>query len=149
MRILPLLALALAACLVRAAPAPLPKSERGPEQRPVYLAGAMPDRDRLPAGTRAVASRAGWEHLARTLGIRAAPAVNFRTHFLAVHVAASDLRGGIFWVEDGDLRHGLGRRGEDKVAIRFADLDEPPGYLIQSFPRSAVKTVNGAPLPKR
>jgi hypothetical protein len=147
MRVLSLIVLALAACLVRAAPAPLPKSERGPEQRPVYLAGAMPGRDRLPAGTWAVASRTGWEHLARTLGIRAAPAVNFRTHFLAVHVTASDHRGGIFWVEDGDLRFGLGRG--DKVAIRFADLDEPPGYLIQSFPRSAVRTVNGLPLPKR
>jgi hypothetical protein len=148
MRASSLLVLALAG-LAHAAPAPMPKPVRGPEYAPVLLRGYLPQ-DRVPVGEPAVIARqADWETVAKAWGIQGPPKVNFRTHFLFVHV----------WVAPGHAVCAVDGAGDLRAVTRYADpthygggfaISGRPGhrYLIQSFPRSAVKTVNGSPLPK-
>jgi hypothetical protein len=135
-----LLVLALPA-LTHAAPAPS-RPSRGAEQAPVLITGWL--RVERPAGCPPViVRRADWEAFAKALGIGEAPSVNFRTHFLFVHVSEGY----------GPLKCEIDDNGDLRVVV--SDLHditkEPPGpsYLVQSFPRSAVKTVNGLPLPKQ
>jgi hypothetical protein len=141
-RTLPLIAFAVAfAAIAHAAPAPS-RPSRGPEQAPVLLTGYL--RGERPVGNpSAIVRHADWEAFAKVLGIEQPPRVNFRTHFLFVHVSQSysTLKSEID--ENGDLRV--------VVTLLHVITKEPPGpnYLVQSFPRSAVKTVNGLPVPKQ
>jgi hypothetical protein len=142
-RRLSLLALVLAG-MAQAAPAPFQKAA-GPEQAEVNLSGALPDA-RLAAGApAAIVSRADYLSVARAWGIAKPPEVDFRTHFLAVY--ASGAYGSVSFDVDGrgDLRAVVQR-----VSLKCC-LREPGGssFRIKSFPRSAVKTVNGAPLPRK
>ena len=143
MRTFSLLVLAVAG-MAHAAPAPLPRPARGPEYAPVLLRGFLPQ-DRPPAqAPSAIGNQADYQALARAWGIAVPPRVNFRTHFLAVHVTAPFVHIVRFEVDDrGDLR---------PVTQSTAHMRgyEVGGYriLIQSFRRSAVKTVNGLPPPK-
>src|SRR5690348_11893997 len=98
-RILAVAALALAP-LVQAAPVPFPKPAaqadveiRGAYQGPP-LAGVMPQ---------PVTSEAAYRGLAEVLGIKSPPMVDFRTHFLLVHVS-TEYGGPRFVIADGDLR---------------------------------------------
>jgi hypothetical protein len=142
-RLLPLLALSLAA-VAQAAPAPFPKTQRGPEYAPVLLRGFLLQ-DKVPLGDcSAIGNQADYRALARAWGIAQPPRVDFRIHFLAVHVCAPLVHVVRFEADDrGDLR---------AVTQSTAHMYgfEPAGhrFLIRSFPRSAVKTVNGLPLPK-
>jgi hypothetical protein len=128
----------------QAAPAPFPKTQQGPEYAPVLLRGYLPQ-DRPPAGgPSAVGNQADYEALARAWGIAQPPRVNFRTHFLAVHVAAPFVHIVRFEVDDrGDVRPVT-----QSTAHVFGYEVAGHRILIQSFRRSAVKTVNGLPLPK-
>src|SRR4051812_44755558 len=141
-RLLPLLCLSVAIPL-QAAPAPFRRAE--PVQPEVLLRGYLP-KDRLPVGEpRAVGNQADYRALARAWGIaEPLPRVDFRRHFLAVHVTGPFIHVVRWEVDDkGDLR---------PVTRSTAHLSgfEPPGHriLIRSFRRSAVRTVNGLPLPK-
>ena len=142
-RLLPLLALSLAT-VAQAAPAPFPKTQQGPEYAPVLLRGFLLQ-DRPPlCDCSAIGNQADYLALAGAWGIAQPPRVNFRTHFLAVHVCAPLVHVVRFETDGrGDLR---------AVTQSTAHVSgfEPPGhrFLIQSFRRSAVKTVNGLPLPK-
>jgi hypothetical protein len=138
-RTLSLLTLALLG-LAHAAPAPLPR--RGPaEQAPVKITGTLRS-GRLTDAPHAIVTEAEWGEVAKAWGVKDAPHVDFRRHFLAVHV------GGVNRTVRFENRAG------DLVVVDVASEEAPErrpvfGYLIQSFPRSAVKTVNGLPLPKR
>jgi hypothetical protein len=94
-----------------------------------------------------VTSEAAYRGLADALGIKAPPPVNFRTHFLYVHVFTGygppqlQVVGGKLQAVPAPFI--IGGYGAFK---RKEDLS--PRYLIKSFRRSAVKTVNGQPLPK-
>lgn len=138
MRTLSLLVLAVAG-LVHAAPAPLPR--RGPaEQVPVKLTGTLRS-DRLTDAPHVIVTEGEWHAVAKAWGIKDAPPVDFRRHFLAVNVSDNSTSTR-FVIEAGDL-----------VTVEQVGGDVPDGrpilgYLIQSFPRSAVRTVNGRPLPK-
>ena len=82
--------------------------------------------------------------MAQAWHVASPPKVDFRTHFLAVHVASGY---GILRFEidgTGDLR-GVGGHdlGDDLIRGGYG-----PRYLIKSFRRSEVKTVNGLPLPR-
>jgi len=146
-RLLPLLGLPLViAGLAHAAPAPLHKAEAPPPE--VMLTGWLP-RDRVPVGDPcAITCQADWLAVAKAWGIQNPPRVNFRTHFLAVHVWTgqgtarfeADGQGGLRVINeeapDNLYGFGLGRR----VA--------GPRYLIRSFRRSDVTAVKGLPLPR-
>jgi hypothetical protein len=136
--------------LAHAAPAPLPRPVRGPEYAPVLLRGYLP-KERLPVGNPSViACQTDYEAAAKALGIQNPPRVNFRTHFLFINISSG--YGQVTCTVDGN--------GDLRAVTRYADPTHyygggfaisgrsGPCYLIQSFPRSAVKTVNGLPLPK-
>ena len=73
--------------------------------------------------------------------------MDFRTHFLFVHLFTGHCLAGCSVDGDGDLRAAVA----PALTGQFGDLTAQSGtrYLIKSFPRSAVKTVDGLPLPKR
>jgi hypothetical protein len=101
-------------------------------------------RGERPVGSPSVIVRqADWEAFAKVLRIGEPPRVNFRTHFLFVHVSEGY----------GQLKCEIDDNGDLRVVVTDLHVisKEPPGpsYLVQSFPRSPVKTVNGAPLPKQ
>jgi hypothetical protein len=139
---LSLLTLVLAGA-AQAAPAPFHKAQG--EQPEVHLVGALPDA-RLAAGAPAViVSRADYLSVAQAWGITNPPAVDFRTHFLAAH--ASDSYGSASFELDG--------RGDLRVVALPVQLKcglsrmAGARYQIKSFPRSAVRTFNGEPLPRK
>ena len=148
-RLLPLLVLPLVYGLATAAPAPLRKAEAA--QPEVMLTGWLP-RDRVPVGEPgAITCQEDWQTVARAWGIAGPPRVNFRTHFLAVHV----------WTGHGTARFEADGEGGLRVINQeapdnlygnlrgFAILPPSgPRYLIKSFRRSAVKSVKGLPLPR-
>jgi hypothetical protein len=145
-RLLSLAVCLAVASLLRAAPAPIPKPPRGPEQAQVFLTGWLSE-VRLTGRPPVIARQSDYQAVAKALGIQDPPAVNFRTHFLFVDVSPEYPR--VSFVVDGagDLHavpepHLLGQFGGLGALSSYR-------YLIQSFPRSAVKTVNGLPLPKR
>jgi hypothetical protein len=142
-RLLPLVGCLSVAVLLQAAPAPFRKAE--PARPEVLLRGFL-TQDRVPVGEpSAIGNQADYRALARGWGIaEPLPRVDFRTHFLAVHVTGPFVHVVRFEVDDrGDLR---------PVTQSTAHMTgfEPAGhrFVIQSFRRSAVKTVNGLPLPK-
>jgi len=111
------------------------------------LSGRLP-RDRVPAGEpRAITCQEDWRAVAQAWGIAGPPRVDFRTHFLAVHVwdghgmarFQADGEGGLRVIsqEAPDNRSGFG-------GLRVAG----PRYLIRSFRRCDVKSVKGVPLPR-
>src|SRR5262245_52339828 len=138
-RLPPLLGLSLMlAGLAHAAPAPLRKAR--PDQAAVELRGWLRQR---PVGEPcAITCQADWQAAARAWGIQDPPKVDFRTHFLAVHVSA----------DHGAANFDLDGRGDLRIVAQPARLEckQPPGsrYLIKSFRRCDVKTVNGLPLPR-
>src|SRR5262245_52360642 len=138
-RLLPLLGLSLVlAGLAHAAPAPLRKAR--PDQPAVELRGWLRQR---PVGEPcAITRQADWQAVAKAWGIAEPPRVDFRTHFLAVHVSAGY----------GAANFELDGRGDLRIVAQPARLQcaLPPGsrYLLESFRRCDVKTVNGLPLPK-
>src|SRR5262245_50631979 len=102
-RLLPLVTCLSVAVALQAAPAPFRRAE--PAQPEVQLRGFLP-KDRLPVGEPvAVGNQADYQALARAWGIAAPPRVDFRTHFLAVHVTSGGCSTNSFEVDgDGDLR---------------------------------------------
>ena len=136
------LALAFAAT-ASAAPAPFSKPQ--PAQPEVRLNGWLPDERLAAGGPVLILSRADWLSAAAALGIAQPPATDFRTHFLVAHVSSGfggadfdlDGRGGLRLVPRSvSLKCGLAGRSGAK-------------YEVRSFPRSAVRTVNGEPLPRK
>jgi hypothetical protein len=115
-----------------------------PQQPDVELRGPHPG-DRLGGRVPCVVtSEAAYRGLAEAWGIKSPPAVNFRTHFLFVQV--SNGYGPLNCeIVGGDLRVVGGQAVDD---LKSGYLIKSSGYLIKSFRRSAVKTVNGQPLPK-
>ena len=151
MRILSLLVLVLVG-MVHAAPAPLANRDQGPEYPPVQLNGWLTE-IRLPGKPSVIASQADYQAAAKALSIQTPPRVNFKTHFLFIHVSSG--YGLVSCAVDGtgDLRAvGNFDSGEDDIrklgGLREGRARSGPRYLIQSFPRSSVKTVDGLPLPK-
>jgi hypothetical protein len=141
-RLLPLLACLSVTLPIQAAPAPLRRAE--PARPEVLLRGFLRE-DRLPVGEPvAVGNQADYQALARAWGIAEPPRVDFRTHFLAVHLAPPFNHIVRFEVDDrGDVRPVT-----QSTAHMFGYEVAGHRFLIQSFRRSAVKTVNGLPLPK-
>ena len=141
-RLLPLVACLFVAVPIQAAPAPFRRA--GPAQPEVLLRGFLPV-DRRPAGEPwAVGNQADYRALTAAWGIANPPRVDFRSHFLAVHVTGPFVHVVRFEVDgSGDVR---------PVTQSTAHLlgYEVAGHriLIQSFRRSSVKTVKGLPPPK-
>src|SRR5262245_18144894 len=134
-RLLPLVTCLSVAVALQAAPAPLRRAE--PAQPEVQLRGFLRE-DPLRIGEPwAVGNQADYQALARAWGIAAPPRVDFRTHFLAVHVAAPFTHIVRFEVDDkGDVRP------VTQSTAKMSGLELPGHrFLIQSFRRSAVKTV--------
>src|SRR6184192_2699207 len=104
---LPLAALALAlAGTAPAAPAPFRRPEPPQAPRPdVQLRGWL-SHDRFQTGGPFVITRAAdWRGLAKAWGIQGQSEVDFRTHFLAVHVVEEESGFAVFELSDrGDLR---------------------------------------------
>src|SRR5262245_41962304 len=144
-RLPPLLGLSLIlAGLAHAAPAPLRKDR--PEQPPVELRGWLRQR---PVGEPcAITCQADWQTVAKAWGIHDPPRVDFRTHFLAVHVWAG--YGTVSFRADGegDLRVINSVINEVAMILPLRPHIRGPCYLIKSFRRCDVKTVNGLPLPR-
>lgn len=142
-RLVLLLALTLTP-LAQAAPAPFPKGSAA-EQAPVVLKGWL-SRDRIPVGEPlGIARQSDWVAAAKAWNIQNPPKVDFRTHILVVHISDDSSRVVRFEIDDsGNLRTVVG-----PVQI-WEGLKAPmlPGFRIQSYPRSQVKTVNGLSLPK-
>jgi hypothetical protein len=149
-RLLLSLVLSLPLCaLADAAPAPFQRAAE-PDRPEVALSGWLHDA-RLAAGAPSVITRqSDYEPVARAFGIANPPRVDFRTHFLFVHVSSGygEIRcqigtdGDLRAVESPVLHRGCkdGRCGLDVAGNR---------YLITSFRRSAVKSVNGVALPRK
>jgi hypothetical protein len=129
-----------------AAPAPLPKRGQGPEYPPVLMSGWGSGR-RLPGNPSVITRRSDWEAFAAALGIKDVPKVNFRTHFLFVHFSSGYGLVGARVDGAGDLR-AFGDFPSEQEELLLGERPAGPRYLIKSFPRSAVKTVNGLPLPQ-
>src|SRR5262249_60066959 len=126
---------------IQAAPAPFRRA--GPAQPEVLLRGFLPV-DRRPAGEPwAVGNQADYRALTAAWGIANPPRVDFRSHFLAVHVTGPFVHVVRFEMVGGDVRP------VTQSTAHFLGY-EVPGHsiLIQSFRRSAVKTVKGLPPPK-
>ena len=144
-RLLPLLGLSLMlAGLAHAAPAPLRKDR--PDQPAVELRGWLRQR---PVGEPcAITRQADWQAVAKAWGIAEPPRVDFRTHFLFVHVTTG--YGEVRCEIDGrgDLRAVRGGGGWHDGIVEECGKRPGPCYLLESFRRSAVKTVNGLPVPK-
>src|SRR5262249_24591990 len=87
-RLLPLLFVSLALCgLANAAPAPFQKAAE-PERSEIALSGWLPAA-RLAVGAPSVITRqSDYESVAKAYGIANPPPVDFRTHFLFVHLSA-------------------------------------------------------------
>jgi hypothetical protein len=143
--LLALLALA-AATAAEAAPAPFARPELPP-------APAVQLRGRLAAAEADVppffvVSQADYQALAARWKIAAPPEVHFRTQILVVTAyrwdsrphydltASGDLR--VTVTPDVDLRSELGRL-----------VRRSPSYEIKSFPRAAVRSLNGVPVPRQ
>jgi hypothetical protein len=147
MRASSLLVLALAG-LAHAAPAPLPQRDQGPKYPPVLLSGWLSEQ-RLVGDPSVIVCQTEYEAAAKALGIPNPPAVNFKTHLLFIHLSSGYGQVSCTVDGNGDLR-AVGNFDSDDGPERLGRLGRSgPRYLIQSFRRSAVKTVNGAPLPKR
>jgi hypothetical protein len=86
MRALSLLVLAIAG-LAHAAPAPLPQREQGPEYPPVLLNGWLPEQH-LTRNPSVIVCQSDYQAAAKALGIQDPPRVNFRTHFLFIHISS-------------------------------------------------------------
>jgi hypothetical protein len=144
-RLLPLLVLPLVVGLAPAAPAPLRKSE--PPQPEVMLTGRLP-RDRVPVGDPcAITCQADWQAVAKAWGIQNPPRVNFRTHFLAVHVWNG--HGTVRFEADGDGGLRVINEQPDPNDYRlYLPVASGPRYLIRSFRRCDVAAVKGVPLPR-
>ena len=141
-RLLSLVACLFVAVPIQAAPAPFLRAK--PAQPEVLLRGFLP-KDRRPAGeTWAVGNQAAYRALTAAWGIANPPWVDFRSHFLAVHVTGPFVHILRFEVDaGGDVRP------VTQSTAHFLGY-QVPGHsiLIQSFRRSAVKTVKGLPPPK-
>jgi hypothetical protein len=146
-----LVALALAAA-AHAAPAPTRRPET--QRQPVNLTGWLYDPALAVGAPSLITRQSDYEAVARAFGVTQPPPVDFRTQLLVVHV----------WGGDGDARLEIDARGGLRcvgAAVRRVDQLgrgrllacklELVGlrYLIKSFPRSAVKTVNGVAVPGR
>jgi hypothetical protein len=140
-RLLPLVACLFVALPIEGAPAPFRRKEAA--QPEVLIRGFLPEGRRPPGEPWAVGNQADYRALAAAWGIPNPPRVDFRSHFLAAHVTGPYLHIMRFEVADGDVR---------PVTYSTAHILglEVPGHhiLIQSFRRSAVKTVKGYPPPR-
>src|SRR5215468_3135695 len=98
-RVLSLAAL-ICAPLALAAPAPFVKPAT-PPQADVELRGFLPPLSRSAPVPSVITSEAAYHGLTDAWGIKFPPPVNFRTHFLFVHVSAGYNRPG-FQIVGGD-----------------------------------------------
>jgi hypothetical protein len=90
-----------------------------------------------------IVRQADWHAVAQVLGIQNPPRIDFRTHFL-FFVVGDDVDGARFEIDGrGDLRAILVNPEVDGIGLRPG-----PVYLVKSFRRTEVKTVNGLPLPR-
>jgi hypothetical protein len=143
-----LLTIAFAA-VVHAAPAPSRRPE--PQRPPVNLTGWLTDLPLAVGAPSVIVRQTDYEAVAKAFGIAQPPAVDFRTHLLFVHVwmGSGEPR---CEIDGGDLRCVGGAADTDVQRGDVEALGRRWGahrYLIKSFPRSAVKTVNGVAVPGR
>src|SRR5262245_61047006 len=135
-RLLPLVACLLVAAPIQAAPAPFRRA--APAQPEVLLRGFLP-KDRRPAGEPwAVGNQADYRALTAAWGIANPPRVDFRSHYLAVHVTGPFAHVVRLEVVGGDVRPVT-----QCTAHLYGYQVAGHRILIQSFRRSAVKTVKG------
>lgn len=150
-RSLPLLVLSLALCgLAHAAPAPFQKVAEA-EHPEVTLSGWLSDPSLAYGAPSVITRQSDYEAVAKAYGIASPPKVDFRTHFLFVHVTAGY----------GEMRCEIGGNGDLRavsapVLLRGCKevkcgLEVAAGtrFLIKSFRRSAVKSVNGVSLARK
>jgi hypothetical protein len=144
--LLPLFALALAVP-IHAAPAPFQRP--APDDPDVVLRGWIRDQSVAACAPSFITTQTDYESVAKAWGITTPPRVDFRTHFLFVYV--SNGRGEVRCEIDGkgDLRGFGGNIPDDGNALSGLRVAAGQRYLIKSFRRSAVKTVNGVALPKK
>src|SRR5262249_39636891 len=113
------------------------------------LSGWLPDPSLADGAPSMIVRQADYQSVAKAYGIANLPKVNFRTHFLFVHVRRGygEIR---YEIGNGDLRATavppLGEGAQGGFRCRAG----PVGYrfLIESFSRSEVRTVNGVPVPR-
>jgi hypothetical protein len=143
-----LIALSVAlAGLAQAAPAPLRKPQ--PDQPKVVLRGRLPHPSLADGAPSMIVRQADYQSVAKAYGIADLPKVDFRTHFLFVHVRRGygEIR---YEIGNGDLRataaptFGEGGQG----GFRCMAVQVGYRFLIESFSRSEVRTVNGVSVPR-
>jgi hypothetical protein len=135
--------------LAFAAPAPFVKPAT--PQADVEIQGfqsSMPQGGIVPS---VITNETAYRGLADAWGIKSPPPVNFRTHFLVVRLYSGHGTPR-FQIVGGDLRAAAVQvdvltADRRLVAFKCKEAYSPPRFLIKSFRRSAVKTVNGQPLP--
>jgi hypothetical protein len=146
--LLVLLLVLAAAAPVHAAPAPFHRPEAAHPE--VVLRGWIGD-DVAARAPSFVTRQSDYESVARAFGIADPPRVDFRTHFLFVHVGryagAAEPR-----IDAGDLRAAAAVVPAAPVAkckdVACGTVPAGSAYLIKAYRRSAVRTVNGVAVPK-
>jgi len=142
-----LLALPLALAVpVNAAPAPFQRAEAAHPE--VVLRGWIHDANVAACAPTFITRQSDYESVAKAWGIANPPRVDFRTHFLFVHVSrgyGGDVNPAL---DRGDLKAAAPQpqpvMRECEVGFRVAGFR----YLIKSYRRSEVRSVNGVALPK-
>jgi hypothetical protein len=143
--LLPLL-LVLAAAPVHAAPAPFHRPE--PARPEVMLRGWINDGVAACAPS-FVTRQSDYESVARAFGIANPPRVDFRTHFVFVHVAPASSASGEPRIDGGDLRAAAAPApAMIRNELRSGFMVSGSRYLIKAYRRNTVRTVNGVALPK-
>lgn len=94
--------------------------------------------DKAPKGG-VVVSQKAWKELADAWGVKDAAKVDFDKTLLVVATTRGSQLRLTPQLKDGDLK---------VLALGTRDLRPGFRYVIESFPREGVKTVNGQPLPK-
>jgi hypothetical protein len=140
-RILPLIAVALIG-VAHAAPAPFSRSPDFPE---VEIVGSHPDRSLAEGAPRLIVCQSDYQSVAKVWGISNPPKVDFRTHFLLVSTSTRPSGRPLYNVDnEGDLRVMAG-----PLSMGCKAPPESFNFRIKSFRRSAVRSVDGLPLPKK
>jgi len=145
-RLLSLVALSFALALpALAAPAPFRRAAE-PDHPPVKMSGWL-RRNPLTGGPSwAIGRETDWQTVAKAWGIKDPPKVDFRTHFLFLVAWNPDDAYQVHCEIDrrGDLRANLIRSEIELGGLRQVGMP----YLIRSYRRCEVETVNGLPLPR-
>jgi hypothetical protein len=128
--------------VAHAAPAPFSRSPDFPE---VEIAGSHPDPSLAESAPRLIVSQSDYQSVAKAWDISNPPRVDFRTHFLLVSTSTRPTGRPLYNVDDqGDLRVMTG-----PFVLGCELPPESFNFRIKSFRRSAVRSVDGLPLPKK